>query len=413
MPPSAALPPETEDPATLVLVDRAIADLRRGQFIGVTGPGNADDSPEDSPGGSRGRTAGESWSGRKAYLVQAAEFASAQSLDKIQLETGRAAFLVLTPPRALSLGLGDDRRIAGGAGVAIALPRGADPVQLRALADPLSIDPLSRPPGGAASGAARLVARGSAAHAALALTKLARLLPAAIVAEIQPLEDGTVFPKKIGAVDLTVIEGEAAFRYEEESARHLRYVAEARVPLEDAEDTRILAFRPSDGGTEHLAIVIGRPDPDTPVLIRLHSECLTGDLLGSLRCDCGPQLRGAIREIAERGSGIVLYLAQEGRGIGLVNKLRAYTLQDGGLDTFDANERLGYDADERAYVVASEMLKLMGVKRVRVMTNNPDKIRHLEASGVIVAERVPHVFPSNPHNERYLFSKSDKGGHLF
>ena len=176
-------------------------------------------------------------------------------------------------------------------------------------------------------------------------------------------------------------------------SRTLQQVAQAHVPLEGAENARIVAFRPSDGGKEHLAIVVGEIDPTEPVLIRLHSECFTGDLLGSLRCDCGEQLRGAIAEIAKQGSGVLLYLAQEGRGIGLVNKLRAYELQDDGFDTIDANEQLGFDADERIYVPAATMLARMGIQRVRLLTNNPEKIAQLERYGIEVAERVAALLP--------------------
>jgi GTP cyclohydrolase II len=189
-------------------------------------------------------------------------------------------------------------------------------------------------------------------------------------------------------------------------------VAQAHVPLEGAENARILAWRPSDGGKEHLAIVVGEIDPTEPVLIRLHSECFTGDLLGSLRCDCGLQLRGAIEQIAKLGSGVLLYLAQEGRGIGLVNKLRAYELQDDGFDTIDANEQLGFDADERIYAPAATMLTRMGIKRVRLMTNNPQKIAQLERYGIEVSERVAHSFPANGHNENYLRTKAERAGHL-
>ena len=189
-------------------------------------------------------------------------------------------------------------------------------------------------------------------------------------------------------------------------------MSQARVPLEDAENARIVAFRPRDGGVEHLAIVIGEPDLSQPVLIRLHSECFTGDLLGSLRCDCGSQLRGAIAEIAQTGSGILLYLAQEGRGIGLINKLRAYQLQDAGLDTVEANLHIGFDMDERVYLPAAQMLKLLGISRVKLMTNNPLKMSALERFGIEMTERVPHIFPSNLHNQGYLKTKAAKSGHL-
>ena len=192
----------------------------------------------------------------------------------------------------------------------------------------------------------------------------------------------------------------------------LRQVTAARVPLEDAEDARILAFRSLDGGREHLAIVIGEPRTDTPVLARLHSECFTGDLVGSLKCDCGQQLRGAIAEIAREGAGILLYLRQEGRGIGLINKLRAYALQGQGFDTVEANERLGFESDERVFLPAARILQQLGYRKVRLMTNNPDKVAALEQHGIDVTERVQHAFPSNDHNEFYLSTKKEKSGHL-
>jgi GTP cyclohydrolase II len=190
-------------------------------------------------------------------------------------------------------------------------------------------------------------------------------------------------------------------------------VAEARVPLAGAEDARVIAFRPEDGGTEHLAIVIGTIDPAKPVLTRIHSECFTGDLLGSLRCDCGDQLKGAIAAIGAAGGGVLLYLAQEGRGIGLVNKLRAYELQDRGADTVEANRNLGFEPDERAFQPAAEMLKSLGISSVRLLTNNPAKVAALVRHGIAVAERVPHRFPANNHNEPYLKAKARGLGHLF
>jgi GTP cyclohydrolase II len=193
-------------------------------------------------------------------------------------------------------------------------------------------------------------------------------------------------------------------------------VAEARVPLENAADTRVIAFRTEDGATEHLAIVVGHPEvaaPDgRPPLVRLHSECFTGDLLGSMRCDCGLQLRGAIARMAEEGSGVLLYLAQEGRGIGLANKLRAYTLQDRGLDTLDANRALGWGADERNFLIAATMLEALGIHRVRLLTNNPDKMSALAACGVEVTGREAHSFAPNGVNDQYLATKAARFGHL-
>jgi len=194
--------------------------------------------------------------------------------------------------------------------------------------------------------------------------------------------------------------------------RTLKLVTRARVPLEGAKKTELVSFRPEDGGPEHYAIVINAPPTAKPVLTRLHSECFTGDLLGSLKCDCGDQLRGAIAAIEKAGGGILLYLAQEGRGIGLINKLRAYRLQDQGYDTIDANERLGFEADERQYGIAARMLELLGYKSVRLMTNNPDKVAALKAAGIPVVARVKHAFPENEHNRAYLRTKATKAGHL-
>ena len=209
---------------------------------------------------------------------------------------------------------------------------------------------------------------------------------------------------------------DAVQSFEARAARSLQLVVRARVPLEGAETCELAAFRARDGGPEHYAILIGAKDgaglaPPGPVLTRLHSECFTGDLLGSLRCDCGDQLRGAVRTIAAAGGGVLLYLAQEGRGIGLMNKLRAYRLQDEGFDTLVANERLGFAADERLYDIAARMLTLLGYRAVRLMTNNLDKIEALKAAGIEVSERVPHSFPDNVHSRDYLKAKAE-GGHL-
>jgi GTP cyclohydrolase II len=195
-----------------------------------------------------------------------------------------------------------------------------------------------------------------------------------------------------------------------EDPARLAIAARARLPLEGAEDAEIVAFRTPEAPGEHVALLFGQPD-GTPPLVRLHSECLTGDAFSSLKCDCGPQLRAAIDRIEASGWGILLYLRQEGRGIGLVNKLRAYALQDQGFDTVDANTRLGFAIDARDFGVAARMLQLLGQNRVRLLTNNPAKVAGLEAYGVQVVERVAHHLPSNPHNERYLATKRDRTGH--
>jgi GTP cyclohydrolase II len=184
----------------------------------------------------------------------------------------------------------------------------------------------------------------------------------------------------------------------------------ARLPIEQAEKAEIVAFRTLGDPAEHVALVIGQPT-GIPPLVRLHSECLTGDVLGSLKCDCGPQLDGALEAIAEGGWGILLYLRQEGRGIGLINKLRAYALQDQGFDTVDANLRLGFGDDERRFAVAARMLEALGQTEVRLLTNNPRKVAGLEAAGIKVRERVPLQRGLNPHNRAYLETKRTRSGH--
>jgi GTP cyclohydrolase II len=197
----------------------------------------------------------------------------------------------------------------------------------------------------------------------------------------------------------------------EDVRRDVETVSRAKLPIDGLPDTQIVAFRASDDGQDHVALVVGSFG-GRPPLVRLHSECLTGDVFGSLKCDCGPQLREALRLIGEAGGGILLYLRQEGRGIGLANKLRAYALQDRGLDTVDANARLGFADDERDYGHAAAMLGKLGVDRVRLLTNNPAKVSALEAAGIAVVERVAHHMPTNPHNAEYLATKREKSGHL-
>ncbi len=237
--------------------------------------------------------------------------------------------------------------------------------------------------------------------AAIQLIKFAHLLPALLIAEVKARVDSAIEIK----------EGDI-LSFEYDQAHHLKQVAAAQVPLEGSENTKLIAFRPLVGGLEHIAIVVGEIDVGKPVLARIHSECFTGDMLGSLKCDCGQQLKGAIKAIDEAGGGVLLYLAQEGRGIGLVSKLKAYSLQDQGYDTVDANTRLGFDIDERVYAPAAEMLRQLSIKSVNLMTNNPEKLEALGRFGIDVAGRVEHAFPTNPHNEHYLAVKKSKTGHL-
>jgi GTP cyclohydrolase II len=189
-------------------------------------------------------------------------------------------------------------------------------------------------------------------------------------------------------------------------------VAAARVPLAAAQASRVHVFRPDLGGEDHYAIEIGTPDRDKPVLTRLHSACFTGDVLGSLKCDCGAQLTCALHQMGAAGAGVLLYLNQEGRGIGLANKMRAYSLQDQGFDTVEANHRLGFEDDERDFRIAAEILKRMGISSVRLMTNNPRKIAMMEATGIHVAERVALMVGQTSENANYLATKAAKSGHM-
>ncbi|MBS0479301.1 MAG: GTP cyclohydrolase II [Proteobacteria bacterium] len=228
--------------------------------------------------------------------------------------------------------------------------------------------------------------------AALALARTAGVLPAFFVGAASE-----------GAISIADIE-------DFEDPIHLAIAARAKLPVEGSVHSEIVAFRSPDSPGEHVALIVGQPDGGPP-LVRLHSECLTGDVLGSLKCDCGPQLHAAIDAMEGTGWGILLYLRQEGRGIGLVNKLRAYALQDQGFDTVDANTRLGFAIDARDFRIAARMLELLGQTRIRLLTNNPEKVRVLQTTGIDVVERVPISLPPNRFNEKYLATKRDRTGH--
>lgn len=354
-------------PDPLIEVDRAISELRRGAGVRV-------------------------YSGATSVLMLATEAVSSELLRLFAAQGVSTPRLVMTGTRANVLGIDKSDRST----CVVSAPDGLDAATIEYLANPLAAKaPQPR--------LSELIVKQAASleMSCVKLAKLSRLLPAAVLVDCSENSDAFC------------VEADAVENYMKTAAHSLRIVSRARVPLEDAEHAQVVAFRPRDGGIEHLAIVVGELKTDAPVLIRMHSECFTGDLMGSLRCDCGNQLRGAISEIAKAGSGILLYLAQEGRGIGLVNKLRAYQLQDTGFDTVDANLQLGFDSDERDYLPAAQMLSLLGVSQVKLLTNNPLKVAALAKQGIDVVERVAHIFPSNEHNDGYLRTKAAKSGHMF
>lgn len=309
-----------------------------------------------------------------------------------------SAQMLISAARAGTLKLANQREAA--APEAPVLIRAAEPFDLelgRAVADP-ALDlrfPMKGP-----FVAEPLDARDNAV-AAMELARLAGILPAFLV-NPDPLPEA----QRVSASDLAAWKDSAS----------LKVASRAHLPIAASDEAEIVAFRSADDLREHVALIIGRQDGERPPLVRLHSECLTGDILGSLKCDCGPQLDAALADMAEEagrgGWGVLLYLRQEGRGIGLINKLRAYRLQDQGFDTVDANNRLGLPTEARDFPVAARMLSLLGVPAIRLMTNNPQKVESLRAAGVNVLERVPHQLPANPHNARYLDTKRDRTGHI-
>lgn len=327
-------------------------------------------------------------------VVLAAETIDAVRLAEL-LTMGGDPVLTITGWRADTLKV----RAYDGDIARIALPGYADVRWIKSVADPAG--DLNSPMKGPF-----LTLRDGACdshRAAVALMKAARLLPAAVVL---PLEDADTFAAHNA---LTQVSVDAPL---DPSLSPMRQIISARLPLEVSEAGRLYVFRPDDGAEEHYAVEIGQPSRDAPVLSRLHSACFTGDLLGSLKCDCGPQLRGALGQMGAEGAGVLLYLNQEGRGIGLANKMRAYSLQDQGFDTVDANHRLGFEDDERDFRIGAEILKRLGFNAVRLMTNNPAKVARMEGAGVAVTERVAMMVGENPHNHNYLATKAAKSGHL-
>ena len=357
------------NPAALTF-DRAVDELRRGRAVQVT-----DDA--------------------RGLVVAAVETLQAPLYARLNAAGNGRAVMLVTAERALAAGL--SRQLSGS--VAVRFPAGTDIETLRALAgvadnapfDFDAFDSNQSPP------AAALAA------GAFQLAKAGRLVPALVGFDTEP----DVVPGVLKIELADVVHHAPRFGH-----HALQLLSRARVPLADAVDSEIAVYRDEHSLAEHVAVIIGKPDARNPVPVRLHSACLTGDLLGSLRCDCGEQLRTAVARIGKLGGGVLLYLDQEGRGIGLPNKLRAYVLQDGGLDTVDADKHLGFRADERSYDVAAALLHELGFTRIRLLTNNPQKISSLRDHGIEVVGRLPLVTTSNSHNERYLRAKHERAGHL-
>jgi GTP cyclohydrolase II len=359
--------PINGDPAALTF-DRAVGELRRGRAVRIT----------DGP---------------RSVVVGTIETLQAPVFERLMAAGVARSVMLLTAERARAAGLSN--RIGG----AVAVTPVADMTleELRAVAGVgtapiehtgLGVDPSPR--------------SAPLATAGFQLAKAARLVPALLGYE----SDGGAEPGVL-AIDASDIEQHLRF------GRHsVQLISRARVPLADAIDCEIALFRDEHGLAEHVAVIIGKFDERAAVPVRMHSACLTGDLLGSLRCDCGEQLRTAVARIAALGGGVLLYLDQEGRGIGLPNKLRAYVLQDAGLDTVDADQHLGFLADERTYDVAASLLDELGIKRILLLTNNPQKINALRDHGIEIVGRLPLVTSSNLHNERYLKAKTERAGHL-
>ena len=251
----------------------------------------------------------------------------------------------------------------------------------------------------------------SLADLATTLLRQAKLLPSAILATLNS-DDPQHQTRLADMYGMPIINAFDSAHHDKDAHWQMKAATRAKLPLAAAPDASIVMFRSEGGDENHFAIIVGEGDKIENPLVRLHSQCVTGDVLGSLKCDCGPQLQTALARMHEAGGGVLLYLAQEGRDIGLLNKIRAYSLQDGGHDTVDANHRLGFATDERIFIPAAAMLNQLGISAVRLMTNNPDKVAQLEKYGIQVTQREGLSLAPNPYNEDYLAVKKAKTGHI-
>ncbi|MFK7890673.1 MAG: GTP cyclohydrolase II RibA [Granulosicoccus sp.] len=320
---------------------------------------------------------------------------------------GNSGVLVLSRSRARAMRLLSDNEQ-----ICLQLPADFSLSDLRALSGLEGVAEHSKIPESDANATKRAVTAPADLHAlvtesknlyaqcALKLARLAHVLPAVVIYRPESLPAQNLFTSVQNVLDYTDQSGK------------LLFLGSASLPLATAANVELSVFRGKHDGAEHIAILVENPDLSDVVTVRLHSSCFTGDILGSLRCDCGEQLSGAITRMANEGGGVILYLSQEGRGIGLASKLRAYQLQDSGLDTIEANQYLGFDADERSYDAAISMLQHLGISCLKLMTNNPEKISALRDAGLTVIERLPSPATVNVHNARYLETKRRKAGHL-
>jgi 3,4-dihydroxy 2-butanone 4-phosphate synthase/GTP cyclohydrolase II len=394
----------------LITIEDAINDIKAGKFLVVV-----DDEDRENEGD----------------LVIAAEFISADAINFMAthgrglictpLETARLDELQIEPmvgrntaPLGTAFTVSVEARHRTTTG--ISAEDRANTV--RALIDPASKPSDFAKPGHTFPLRARdggVLVRAGQTEAAVDLARLAGLYPAGVICEVMKV-DGTMarmpdlqaFSKKHG-IGIVTIKDLIAYRRRWEKLVTLE--AEAKLPTEYGIFT-VKGYEDSISGETHVALVMGEIDPQEPVLLRAHSECLTGDAFHSLRCDCEQQLHRSMEMIADEGRGVILYLRQEGRGIGLINKLRAYQLQDQGMDTVEANEALGLPVDKRDYGIGAQILADIGVRKIRLISNSPRKYYGIESFGLEIVERIPLVIPANEHSLRYLRTKSDKLGHI-
>ncbi|MCB8887719.1 GTP cyclohydrolase II RibA [Vreelandella malpeensis] len=337
--------------------------------------------------------------GEERLLVQALE--GSDSVEALSRLSGSRPTMVLTRHRLAAMGMSLK---AEAASLPLSEQMSASDLHRLALSQG-----EGKTPGALLSG---LKPAGVGERGAVTLMRRALLVPAALCAVVSE-EQASAIDERLASGELLEVDAREAEKCLAGAPGMLNRVSEARIPLEDAAESRFVLFREPDGLREHVAVVIGDLERiEGPVPLRLHSACLTGDLFGSLRCDCGEQLRNAVGDIQAMGGGVLLYLAQEGRGIGLANKLRAYTLQDAGLDTVDADQVLGFGDDERQYAVAVDMLRALAIDKVQLLTNNPLKMKALEEGGVEVVSRQALYGSVTDQNHRYLSAKASRAGHL-